>query len=410
MRILILHNNYRIPGGEESVVRSEIDLLRSKGHVVADLFKDNEEINTYSWSEKVKLSVDAAWSQRSFETVRNAAREFRADIVHIHNTHLLWSPSVFAAAREAGAATVMTLHNFRLTCLNAVLFRNGRDCTECLDHGIWRGVMHRCYENSLIGSAAMARVIHINRQRGTWKDNVDAFIAMTENGRSVFVQAGLPEDRIHLKPNFLQDPLEGRAVAEPGRGALFIGHLVPVKGIQILIEAWRHIDYPLRVLGTGPLDNSLRASAPSNVEFLGRLPLSAILALMAESSFILFPSVCRETFGRVIIEAFAMGRPVVASNHGAMSEIIRHGHTGLLYEPFSVDDLRSKALSLANDPDLAENLGRNARRDYLARYTADTNYTRLMDIYEAALNHRHRRNTMPVTTGRSAALEPVGAV
>lgn len=402
MRILILHNNYRIAGGEESVVRSEADLLKSKGHVVAELFRHNLEIDNYSFSQKAKLSVEAAWSRRSYEKVQSVVRDFQADIVHVHNTHLLWSPSVFAAAREAGAATVMTLHNFRVTCLNAVLFRDGQDCTECVDHGIWRGVVHRCYENSLAGSAAMARVIHINRSRGTWKDEVDAFIAMTKNGRTVFVQAGLPENRIHLKPNFIKDPLEGRAVAESGRGALFIGHLIPIKGIQILMEAWRRIDYPLRVVGTGSLSTSLRASAPSNVEFTEPLSLPKILDLISDSSFVLFPSVCRETFSRVIVETFAMGRPVIASRHGSMAEIIRHGQTGLLYEPFSVDDLRDKVLSLASDPELAKALGRAARLDYLDHYTADVNYARLMEIYQSALNNRHGCGVSRLPTARVA--------
>lgn len=391
MRILILHNNYRMAGGEESVVRSETELLQKKGHTVANLFRDNVEIDKYSLSQKAKLSVEAAWSRHSFESVHRAVRQFRADIVHIHNTHLLWSPSVFAAARKAGAATVMTLHNFRLTCLNAVLFRNGQNCTECLDHGIWRGILHSCYKGSLVESMAMARVIQVNRRRGTWKEEVDAFIVPTENGKSLFLQAGLPEDCIHVKPNFLHDPLEEKIIEAVGQGALFIGHLVPIKGIEMLMEAWRHIDYPLMVVGTGPLSDSLRASAPPNVKFAGPLSLNAIFDLIAKSSFVVFPSVCRETFGRVIIEAFAMGRPVVASQHGAMAEIIRQNETGLLYEPGNVDDLQNKVLSLVNDPELARSLGRAARLDFLNRFTADVNYELLMNIYRAALVRRHNR-------------------
>jgi glycosyltransferase involved in cell wall biosynthesis len=391
VRILIVHNEYRLRGGEESVVRSEAELLTAQGHSVKLLLRGSSEIDDFSISEKVKLLADLAWSSRSFNTIQSAVRDFKADIVHAHNIHPLWSPSIFAAAHAAGAATVLTLHNFRLVCMNGgLLIRNGRSCGECLESGPWRGILHRCGQGSLVGSLAMARMMRVNRRRGTWSNDVDAFIALTTDSKETFIRGGVPPDHIYVKPNFVMDPLQDRTIENSRHGALFIGHLLAFKGVEMLIEAWQGIDYPLCIVGEGPLIDSLRARAPRSVTFAGSMSYPAVLELLTRSSFVVFPSLAREGFPRVIIEAFATGRAVVASRHGAMKEIVRHNETGLLYEPGSIEDLRRQTELLVSKPELALRLGRSGRREYLTKFTSDLNYQHLMNVYEHARNRYGR--------------------
>ena len=397
MRILIVHNRYRLKGGEESVVESESELLSAKGHTVKVLFRDSSEIERFTLPQKMRLVSDIAWSSKSFDMMRNTVREFRADIVHAHNIHPLWSPSIFSAAHESGAATVMTLHNYRLVCQNGLLMRNGRTCSECLDHGHWRGVVHRCVGGSLCGSLAMSRMMWINDRNGTWRNDVDAFISLTNDAKEIFSRGGVPADRIYVKPNCVADPLTGDAVVVTRLGALFIGHLLAFKGIEMLLDAWQQIEYPLCVVGEGPLLDKLRLQARKNITFVGRLPYSEVLKLLSSSSFVLFPSHAREGFPRVIVEAFAMGRAVIASRHGAMKEIVRHNETGLLYDQGNVDDLRRQAALLAGNPTLALSLGQAARREYLHKYTADSNYRQLIDVYHSALDRSRRGMGVSVT-------------
>jgi glycosyltransferase involved in cell wall biosynthesis len=401
MRILIIHNEYRRVGGEESVVNSEADLLERKGHSVARLIRSNKEIDGYGFAKKLKLFKDVAWSTESWRAIRDAVRDFKADVVHVHNTYPLFSPSVFSAAHAAGAATVLTLHNFRLICINGLLFRGDRVCTACEGRRPWRGVLHRCYGGSLLGSMAVARLLESNRRRGTWDQDVDAFIALTAvNGRETFIRAGLPADRLHVKANFIQDPWS-QTVPLPShcKGAVYIGHLVPCKGVELLVRAWSALKHPLLIIGAGPLDARLRSLAPPNVRFAGALSLEAVLGHLSEAAFVVFPSLCQEGFARVIVEAFAMGRAVIAPRHGAMAEIVRHNENGLFFDPLSDEDLRTQVRSLFEVPGLADRLGSEARREYLRLYTADVNYGQILEIYERAIA---RFRTLGRATGSRA--------
>lgn len=401
MRVLIVHNQYRTPGGEEGVVDAEARLLQANGHNVQTLFRSSALIDRFGVTEKFRLLKTLAWSDDAAAVVKHRTRAFRADVVHFHNTHPLWSPSVFSAAHEAGAATVLTLHNFRLICMNAVMARHGTNCSECLDKGPWRGILHGCAPGSLFGSLAMHRMQHINRHRNTWIRDVDAFIALTPvNSKQIFEKAGLPADRIFVKPNFIDDPLVPSSRNHTRHGALCVGNLVEFKGTEFLINAWRGIDYPLTIVGSGPLEQRLRKIAPGNVTLVGRRPLADILSLMASSSFVVFPSTAREGFPRVIIESFAMGCPIVASAHGAMAEIVEHHSNGILYKPGDVGGLGDALRLLIGNPDLARQLGTQARREYISKYTSAINHGQLLAIYGNAIAHFKTRGTPARDTSR----------
>ncbi|MDY6913839.1 MAG: glycosyltransferase family 4 protein [Planctomycetota bacterium] len=386
MRILTVHNYYGqyAPGGEGNVFEAETRLLKAHGHQVASYTRTNAELMRLGLAGRLRLAWNSAWSRQAYRAVQAEIRRFGPDLMHVHNTWMMLSPSIFAAAKELGVATVLTAHNYRLACPTGQFLRNGRVCEDCLGKRPWRAVVHRCYRDSILASWLVYRMSQTNRQRGTFRRDVDAIIALTGFAKEKLAAAGIPHGRIHVKPNFIEDPLEGRKPSPAGDGAVFIGRLSKEKGLSILLAAWAGIDYPLTVVGDGPLRQELEAAAPPNVRFLGWVDRKDVLGLVAQAGFAVLPSQWYEGFPCTLVECMAMGRAVVASRLGAMAEIVADGRTGLLFEPGDPGDLRAKVESLIHQDGSAERMGHQARKDYLENYTAEKNYETLMSIYRSA--------------------------
>ena len=385
VRIAILHTLYRERGGEDAVVEAEVGLLRGRGHAVETMLFRNHELEALpAWRQAAR----ALWNREAVQRVREVVRRWRPTVVHVHNTFPAASPAVIRAAAREGAAVVATLHNYRLGCVNALLFRDDRVCEACLGRMPWRGVLHGCWRGRP-RSAVVAAMLGLHRALGTWEE-VDVFIALTDFARDRLVAAGLPPDRIRVKPNFV-DPDPG-----PGGGgggfALFVGRLSPEKGIGTLLRAWSRLGgrMPLRIVGDGPLRAEVEraASAISGVEYLGPKPPDEVCALMGEAAFLLFPSECYENFPRVLAEAFAKGLPVVCSGHGSHGSLVEHGRTGLHFRPGDPEDLAAKVEWMLTHPERVAEMRREARREYEEKYTAERNYEMLMQIYEEAIRRR----------------------
>jgi glycosyltransferase involved in cell wall biosynthesis len=387
VRVLALHNEYQHASGEDVVFQSETQLLVAHGLEVRAVTRKNQELASYGLAGKLRVWKDSQSSAQAAEEVGRMVREFAPDIVHVHNFMPLWSPSIFSAARQLGAATVFTLHNYRMFCIGGVAFRDGHPCHDCLGRPPWRGVLHRCYRRSFAASSAVAAMLV--RNRDTWLNEVDAYIALTENSRQKFIAAGLWKDKIHVKPNFAPDPIPDGEVPKSGDHALYVGRLSEVKGVRVMVEAWKGLNSRLSVLGTGPLEEELRRATPPSIEFHGWVPPEQVRAGLREARFLIVPSVWPEPFGLVILEAFAMGRPVLGSRQGAIGELVRDGETGLLFEPGDADDLRAKARLLLENADLAQRLGQAARLEYLRRYTPEVAFHELMKVYCRAIAQRH---------------------
>ncbi|MDX1419350.1 MAG: glycosyltransferase family 4 protein [Rubricoccaceae bacterium] len=377
MRILLVHNHYQQPGGEDQVFQAEGALLERHGHAVVRYVLHNDEVAALG---PATLAARTLWSRPAYRRVAQLVRDHRIDLVHVHNTLPLGSPAVYWAARRAGAAVVQTLHNFRLVCPGALLLRDGRVCTDCVGRLPYRAVGRACYRGSRAASAGVAGMLATHRALGTWRTAVDRYIALTSFAREVFVRGGLPAERVVVKPNFLQDdPGVG-----PGGGgfALYVGRLSPEKGIGPLIEAWRqHPDLPpLKVVGDGPLASDV-ASAP--VEALGAMPRERVLALMQEAEVLVCPSLAVEGMPMAVVEAFACGLPVVAPDHGAFTEMVDET-TGRCVPPGDAGALAEAVRSVCRDAALREDLRKGARCRYEARYSAERNYAALHQIYHAA--------------------------
>jgi glycosyltransferase involved in cell wall biosynthesis len=382
MRILVAHNRYKYAGGEDSVMRSEVEMLRSAGHQIALLEADNQAID--GTLVKIAAAGSLFHSSSSNRRMAELLRTFKPDVVHLHNWFPLLSPSMIGVARAAGVPVVLTLHNFRMVCCNGVLYRDGRICHDCVGKAFPLGGMaHACYARSRVGSALVSTAFSYHRLAHTW-DGVSLFIALSEFQRSLLIQGGLDASRIVVKPNFVRDTGE----AGRGRGgyALFAGRLTPEKGIRTVLKAWteHHVSVPLKVMGDGPLADEVRAVAMRlpEVQYVGHQDVPEVHAAMADARFVICASECHEAFGLTVVEAFSRGTPVLAADVEPIAELVKTGQTGLRYAPGDAADLAAKASSLSVDSPAYRQMRQRCRSFYEERYTDAINYRLLMGIYE----------------------------
>jgi len=383
VKVLLVHNSYQQRGGEDEVFASEVDLLESHGHEVVRYTAHNDAVRQLS---QLTLACKTSWSGTTYQEMRALLERQRPHIVHVHNTLPLISPAVYYAAGAAQVPVVQTLHNYRLLCPNALLLREQRICEDCVGRRVaWPGIIHACYRQSRGATAAVAVMLSLHRLLGTWNKRVSRYIALTDFMRQKFIKGGFPANKIVVKPNFVAtDPGKGD---HRGRFALFVGRLSPEKGVQTLLQAWQHVDgrVPLKIAGAGPLQNRAYGSPPG-IEWLGQQSREQVVALMKQAFVLVFPSECYEGFPTTIAEAFATGLPVLASFLGAMGEIVQHRQTGLLFTPGDANDLAANVEWAIDHPDELADMGRRARDQFEAKYTAERNYRLLCDIYHGVLN------------------------
>jgi len=393
MNVLLVHNFYRQAGGEDQTFADEGKLLEQHGHAVGRFTMDNDDVDRIG---KLTVARQTVWNGQARQSLRKAIRETGARVVHFHNTFPLISPAGYYAAHDEGAAVVQTLHNYRLMCVTATFCRNGRPCEDCLGRAVaWPGILHGCYRGSRAGSAAVAAMLAYHRLKGTWRREVDVYIALSGFGRKKFIEGGLPPEKLMIKPIF-SDPDPG---VGSGRGdfAVFAGRLSAEKGIAILLAAWPRVfaetGIKLKIIGDGPLRCSAEAASrsASGIEYLGRLASQQeVYTAMGEARALIFPSVWYEGQPRTIVESLAKGTPVLASRLGAMPEMVAEGRTGLLFEPGNPDDLACQARALLSGQADREPMRQAARLEFETRYTAEQNYPLLMRCYEKALKETSR--------------------
>ena len=397
--VLVVHNRYRQWGGEDSVFDAETGLLEAHGHRVERLIVDNDAIPDHpSASQRLRLAARTVWSGRAADAVAERARAVGAGVVHIHNFVPLLSPAVHGAARSTGAAVVQTLHNYRLICPAATLFRDGAPCEDCVGRRVTMpAVVHACYRDSRAQTAVITSMLAVHNARRTWHRDVDAFIALTDFGRARFVAGGLPADRIVVKPNFVADRDGGETDGSLDRRYadgpfLFVGRLSPEKGVETLLEAWPHVTggRSLRIVGDGPLAarvHSLAESMPG-VTVVGPLSRDAVDREMRSAAALVFPSVWYEGMPITLIEALAARLPVIASRLGAMETMVDDGRTGVLVASGDPRALAEGLSNVAADAPRLAAMGAAARAAYVETYAPDANYARLAAIYAAAVARR----------------------
>lgn len=408
MKLLLVHNFHRAfkPSGEDVAYRRERELLQQSEHEVHTFERSTDETAEYSTVDKLRLATDLHFNEQVYDALRQQLQLLRPHLVHVHNTFPLLSSSVFAACQHERVPVVLTLHNHYLFCAGGTCTRDGHPCTLCLTtRNPWHAVRYGCYGDSHLASLPMVHMIRQNWLQGFWERNIDGFITLTQDGRERFFEAGLPPEKVFVKPNFLPDPEQNTAIAAaslaessdaaPRRAVLFIGRLSEEKGVGVLLEAARRMQasgqaVPIQIVGGGPdlADYRERAASLPHVTFLDQQPQEVCLRMAREALCVVVPSICSETFGLTVIEAFASRTPVVASRLASLAELVDHGRTGLTFETGDARALAEALGHMAHDPQRAAEMGIAARADYEAHYTPANNLRQLLAIYDRVL-HAH---------------------
>lgn len=388
-----IHNFYRRSGGEDQTLAAEIAMLRQRGHRVERFFQHNSNIQEKGLFARASLAAKAVWNPASKKALTRFLLDHKIDIAHFHNTVPLLSPSAYYSAVDAGVPIVQTVHNYRTFCPAATLFRAGTICEACIGRRFaFPAVIYSCYRGDRFASFTQAATNAVHQIIGTYSSVIDAYICMTDFARQKAIAGGLPADRVHTKPHFVHP------APELGRGeggfALYVGRLTSEKGWQTLTRAWRlaRPKLTLRIIGDGPDRDAVQQVCNQSPQVIwnGWLAYRDIFAAMQEAAFLVFPSEWYETFGRVIVEAFACGTPVIATALGGHPEIVINEYNGLLFRPGDAYDLAAKITWFEENGTIAAVMRQNALHTFRTQYTAELNYAQLLEIYSAALARRGR--------------------
>ncbi len=404
LRILIVHNEYKVPGGEDSVVSSERRLLENAGHQVWSYVKNNSEIEHYHPLQKLLLPLRSVYSRKAYWEVRALILKHRIDLVHVHNTLSVISPSVYYAALSCHVPVVQTIHNFRLLCPNAILLRDGHICQDCLTHGLGQAVKHACYRSSKLQSLVGSMILVYHRKRGIYgrltyicltQFNKEMLLLLSHHGKPL-----LTSGQIYVKPNFAADPGVPVPYAERSPYFLYAGRMDRAKGIYVLLKAWEIYEKTvcersgrpreLILCGSGPEEASVRAwiaeHSLRHVQLAGQLPHEQLLKRIRLALALCLPTQCYEGFPIVIAEAYACGTPVIGSNIGNVGNLILHGRTGLTHAPTDSAALAGYFLDWDQLSPEALAMSAQARLTYEENYTEQKNLDMLLHIYEKALD------------------------
>jgi len=370
------------------VVASEAELLTRNGHEVIFYPRSNKEIYVSRIRDKFKfLFNEMPWSGKTYRELVGLIQTEQPDIAHVHNPFFMMTPSLYKACHDKSLAVVQTLHNYRFICANGVLFRDGQVCERCLYGGSRQAVLTRCIHHSFWGSFMSALILRTYREHKTLQNSITAFIAPSRFCKDLYCRyAEIDEQKVFVKPHFIEDP---GVSGQEKEYALYVGTIREYKGILVLLKTWEALpNIPLKIAGEIPPENEwLMDHLPSDrdIEFFGSLSMRETLDAMKKAKCVIVPSICYETFARAIIEAYACGVPVIASDIGALKERVLDSRTGFLFKAGDPLDLQRKVRQIFELEDGGAQLSRNARSEYEQHYTPQINYRILTEIYESAL-------------------------
>lgn len=391
MKILIIHNHYLEKGGEDEVVNAEVKLLTEHGNEVIFYEKSNKHIEGLCFFKKlIFILTQLSFSNAVYREIKEIIKTQKPDIAHVHNIFVCITPSVYFALKEEGIPIVQTLHNYRFFCLRGIFFNKGKICEKCKAGKFFNAVAGKCWRNSLLLSSFLIKLLN---KPNYFLKNIDSYIVLSKFSRDKFIEYGLDKQKIYLKRNFLD--IEPEEATQNDNYALFIGRLVDYKGVKTLMEAFKiNPSFNLKIIGDGPMSRQVRsfASSHSNIECLGKLDKDSVYELIKNCSFLIFPSECYETMGMVILEGFAFSKPVLASDLGAVKELVIDEVNGILFKSANPTDLAAKiAYLFFNDKKRLE-MGKNANEIYREQFNKEKSYHDLMDVYTQTIKTKKETN------------------
>lgn len=396
MKILAVHNFYRTFGGEDSVFTQDVALLRAAGTQVVEYARRSEELvnERLPW-RKAANAFGIVYNRRTVREVRAIVREHRPDVALVQNVFPLVSPSVYYVLDAERIPIVQLLYNYRWICPNASLYTRGRICEACI-HGAFRhAVRNVCCQGRISQTLLYTASISLNRKWGRVMERMDALITPDRFLKEKMIEAGLPADRIHPVHN----PFDARAIspAWPHNGyVLFVGRLERHKGVYTLLKAMELLsDIPWRVVGAGPEEEEVRrqmeAFSPRNGTFLGYRMGEAMLEQMRGAAAVVVPTEWYDNAPLIVDQAFACGKPVIASRIDGIPEVVEHEATGLLFAPGDANGLAGCIRRLLSDEPERLRLAHNARRKAESEFTAERRLQGLRFVFDSAMAVRRNR-------------------
>lgn len=392
MRILLVHNQYQHRGGEDTVLESELKLLQKYGETVDTLMFNNDQIK--SPLEKIKYGLYSFYNPESSRLLERKIKEFRPDVIHVHNFFPIASPALFYAANKQDIPIVMTLHNYRLICPNAMFFRDDQVCEACISKSFaLDGVLHGCYRNSRVQTLFLAGMTWFHRTAGTWPERVDKYILLTQFAKNKFLDSSLKlsDTKMVIKPNFVED----RGFdPEKEEYCLFVGRLSKEKGIDTLLEAFKNSERKIVIVGTGPFSDKVEeyAEKHSNIEYAGFQSIDFIIAKLKKAKALIFTSIWYEGMPMTILEAFSAATPVICGDLGGPAEIVQDKKTGLVYSVGDSADLLKKVEWLYDHHGEHRVMCTNARAEFEKKYSEQGNYHQLLSIYKDVISGKKKNH------------------
>ena len=389
MKILFIHNRYKQYGGEDVAVELETSILIEKGHEVKTIYFDNTPVQGFF--SKLATAIRSVYNFNSAKKISKTILQFKPDVVHIHNLFFIASPSILFAASKHKIPVILTLHNYRLICANALLLRDNKVCELCINKTFpFSGIRYKCYRNSRAETALVTAVTGVHKVINTWKRKVTTFVVSNEFSRNKLLNSSLhlPENKIVAKSNFVADNGQGKEQRE--EFFLFVGRVAKEKGVHILLETFSELPTQKVVIaGDGPERESLQAQYRSypNIHFTGNLDKPAVLEMMKRCKALICPSIWYEVTPFTNFEAFSTGTPVIASRLGSMTGTIRDGYDGLHFTAGDAKDLRKKVELFLTQTENNADYYKNARQSYLEKYHPDVHYRSILSIYKNAITN-----------------------
>lgn len=381
--ILIVHNYYQIPGGEDTVVANEKRMLESQGHKVVLYSRNNSELKEMLKLQKVMLPFRTVFNPRTYKEIRRLIKKEQIDVVHVHNTLNLISPAVYYAARAMKVPVLQTVHNFRLLCPGATFYRDGHICEDCVSKGLMSAVKHNCYRGSKLQTLACVISTKIHRMTGIYgKIN---YICLTEFNKNKLLQLKqINADRVFVKPNFVEASTDEPIPYEKRENQfIFVGRLDKLKGIDILFEVWKQMGTTapkLIVCGTGPMEGGckdfLKDNPECNIEMRGFVPNKEAKKLIANSKALILPTQWYEGFPMTIVEAFSVGTPVIGSDLGNVGSLIADS-LGAKFKYDSKEELLNAISRCSYKPEIIQEF-------FIKNYSEKMNYLILIQCYKRA--------------------------
>ncbi|MEY8337951.1 glycosyltransferase family 4 protein [Lachnospiraceae bacterium 62-35] len=385
-KVLIVHNYYQIPGGEDTVVENEKKLLEEHGHKVVLYTRHNLEIKDMSRLQKLRLPFTTIYNPITYYEIKRIIQEEHIDIVHVHNTLNLISPAVYYAAVKCSVPVIQTIHNFRLLCPGHAFYLKDHICEECVEKGLWCAVKHGCYRGSKAQTLVYVTGIKIHRWTGIYRKL--GYICLTEFNREKLLQLKQVKlEKVFVKPNFVEADETIIPYAQREEQYIFAGRLDKLKGIDVLLKAWKMMKKnapKLIICGTGPMEEwckeFIRKNELDSIEINGFIPNKEVKRLIANSKALILPTLWYEGFPMSIVEAYSVGTPVICSDLGNAGSVVEEGVTGFKFCPGEAEELIS-AVKRSQDKMIIESV----IKIYQKKYTAKHNYEYLNYIYNAII-------------------------